>query len=932
MKAKSKKTLKLDKRSYILFAVIGLLLIATILLIQTRFKKDMRLSDDGFAIVSGTVTESLSADPNDYEAVISETVSLYEFKALDYFYTQSKYFYLGEDKKTQIDTSYPLYMKNGTALQLMNSNGVLFDEDYEEVTTIKGLYIQDGYTFNANGEQVDPMKFLFLELNNGNFINLAEISYEEKNKEYDINANSIVHFEDDYFSYYEYEDGTLLYKFRISVKDDTVLTVNGVSHTYDELLKLLGLRSDKPMFDVDEPETEEPSEPETESATDETIENETLAPEEESETASEEEETSQSDIIEEPTQGDNNGNQNSPGVRPDSMRPDKGDKDDNSTPPQKVPEYVKPVVNVTAPFEGRVYRLVGEIEVIDPAKRIDSKKLVQFEVYELDKKGNRTLVTRSYNSGSGKVVLGGGSIKPEKEYIVVGFFTYNNEYDQSIIEPLGEWTVKTKGIDTLGSITLTHEQKVTYSDRIELVNVSFTEDSDEEAIYGINNTAGITFIVRNEAGNKEITRKTLANSDVTNFKRKAQLVVSSLAVLEAKTTYSYEFVIEDYFGNELKLNNETGKAVTCNNKPKASLSVETNEIGNVQIKVGVKDVDAAVITSENSSTECDIYLVIMKNAYGITSLDDENLVAYHKLSSSEYSYSEQGGLVVEDLLVTFNSLDLDEGLYAAVYCDYDLDNFAGPQRFMNVGQLKFTTKGLSSLGRIYVDVVFDETNLKHDSVPISYTLNLASTNPELSKLIVGFETDVVGGAGDDKEVYNTLGFSKTSISTDVSYVYEAFRNGDTVTYNAHDLESMTTYNLEPRIYLEYNGKVYDTVTVVLSKTSFKTLRKPAEVVVDNLLFAAGTLVFDATVNDPDETIIGPSGDKVVVNLYTTAGDFVRATRIEKNQSNPETITFTGLDVGKQYELRFMAVEYNEGYSNATYVSNHIIIGKLNNLL
>ena len=112
-KAKTKKPLKLDKKSYILFAIIGILLIAVILLIQTRFKKDMRLSDNGFAIVSGTVTNSLNADPNDIEAGISETVSMYEFKALDYFYTQSKYYYLGEDKKTQIDTSYPIFMKNG---------------------------------------------------------------------------------------------------------------------------------------------------------------------------------------------------------------------------------------------------------------------------------------------------------------------------------------------------------------------------------------------------------------------------------------------------------------------------------------------------------------------------------------------------------------------------------------------------------------------------------------------------------------------------------------------------------------------------------------------------------------------------------------------------------------------------------------------------
>ena len=923
MKTVKKKKLKLDKRSYILLALIGVVLIGVLLVVQTRFKKDMRLSDDGFAIISGTVTDSLSADPNSYDANISETVNMYEFKALDYFYTQSKFYYLGEDKKTKIDISYPIYMKHGTALQLVDNSAILFDEDYEEVVTYRGLILQGGHSFNINGEQADPMKYLFVELNNGNYINLEEIYYEEKDREYDINVNSIIHFEDDYFSYYEYEDGVLLYKYRISVNDDTILNVGGVDRTYDELMKLLKRRSEVPDFDVDipEPETEPPTvEVPTEDGENSEIEDGTETEtetgiEEETESDSEEEDVTDSSDEEE-------GDKVSPGVRPDTMRPDKNTNDSDEA-PEKVEEYVKPIVNVLQPFTGNVYRIVSEIEVIDPTKRIDKKRLIQFEVYEVSN-GKETLVTRGYCSGSGKVVLGGGSVKPETEYRVVGFFTYNDEYNVSQVEQLGEWNVKTKSIDTLGTIELAHQQNVTYSDRIELENVSYVEGSDEEAIYGINTTGGITLVVKDKNGNKTITQKILASSDITNFKRNARLVVSTLAVLEAKTTYQYEFVVLDYFGNELKLENETGYAITCNHAPKASIKIPTNEIANVQFEINIEDVDAAGIPSENDSSKCDVYVVLTSNSQTVSSLDDDSVITYYKLREGEYSYSEETGITVNNLVVTFDSLDLDAQMFASVYCDYDLQNKAGAQRFKHIGQLKFTTTGLSSLGRIYVDVVFDEENLTHCSLPITYKLNTISTNPELSKLIVGFSVDVVGGAGDDAMTYDTMGFDKTSITGDGQFAYNKFKSGENLSYTAKNLESMTSYNLVPTMHLEYNGKVYSNVPVTLSKSTFKTLRKPAEVVLEDLLFAAGTLVFDVTVNDPDETIIGASGDKVVVNLYTTSGEFVQATRILKNLDEPQTVTFNDLDVNKKYELRFMAVEYNEGYSNATYKSNYII--------
>ena len=81
------------------------------------------------------------------------------------------------------------------------------------------------------------------------FVNFDNITYSLKGEKLDINENSLVHFDADYFSYYEFEKGQLLYKYCLSVTDTFKIKVGTVEYTYDELLKLLGLRSDYPDFE-----------------------------------------------------------------------------------------------------------------------------------------------------------------------------------------------------------------------------------------------------------------------------------------------------------------------------------------------------------------------------------------------------------------------------------------------------------------------------------------------------------------------------------------------------------------------------------------------------------------------------------------------------------------------------------------------------------
>lgn len=928
VKKVNKKTL--DKRNYFFFALIGVILIGILMILQTRFKEYFRLNNDGFAVVSNTVTEYLSLNPNEED--VEELVSMHSFEALEYLYTQGGKYFLGDKKKVEIDTSYPVYMNQGAVLQLLESTGVLYDENYDKETTYQGLYIEGGYAYNLDGEKADAAKYVFLGMNNGNFVNFEPISYDLKNEEFDINENSLVHFEADYFSYYEYEKGELVYKYCISVNDSFKLRVGNKEYTYDELLKLLGLRSEYPSFeglgkedDEEDAETLEDIEVETDTEPAATVEIKKPKPEAATPPSA-------------PTPGSGKENSNtSPGVRPDDIvRPGTGPGETEQQ-PDKVENYEQPQVVINS-VTANVYRLFVDATIYDPADRIDTTKYVRFEVYEVDADGKEQLAMRSYRRGEGRdtTVLGGGAIKPETTYRVKANYTYYDEYDKAQYVDLGVYEVTTGSFDDLTEITLTHEQGTSYNNRIEVANFGYNEAlTDSELVYGINTYGGIKFIVKNKATGEEVTNRTLTVGEISNFKLNKGVTLTSLSTLKAKTEYQYEFEAEDYFGNKITLINNIGYAMTSNNAPTATVVESLNEIGKIGLSLSIEDIDAAAVPSLSETDPedaCDVYFILTKEdpaRYNYASFEEMEeagvIVAYQKLDASQYTYDTENGISAKDVYMEFTGLKLGEKFFASVYGDYDLSNRKGPQYFKNIGQMSFKTTDLNSLGKIYVTADFDTANLTYKSLPMSFHLNKESTNDQLENLITGMKIDVVrgSGVGDDASIDASFYFDETTLAADdVTKVLDMFKDS-AVSYLADNLQSMTEYQLKATVYARYEDNVYE-ITPQLSNYAFKTLRKPAEVTVQDLLFAAGTLIFDVKVADPDGTIIGISGDKVVVQLYTREGEFVKTVRVEKDLEEWQTVTFNNLDPTQKYQIRFIAVEYNEGYTNATYVSNQIL--------
>lgn len=971
---------------------IGAAVIVILLLLQTKFKIFMRLEESGYAIAGNEVKQTLMLNPEEVEGDVD--FQYYRFEALDYIYQRGNKYYMGEKRKQEIDLGFPLYVNGGAGILFTGNSGTLFDVDYEEAAPYAGLVVSDKIAYNPGGSRADGTEYLFCGLPNGLFINLDSVVYEDRGEMREIDRNSIIYFTEEYFAYSEQNGGAGKYQVCRSISDTDLVTVNGEELTYHELLLRLHVITDKKVRPTQAPEAPTPTPIPTAAPTIDPMERESDKDREEADEAKEKETKEKKERSSIPrtrisgksaaagSSGSRAGGskQKRPGsqlsskvpteqpprgTRPDHMRPDK-----NKPAQPIVQDYVKPTAAVNGVTAG-VYRIVLDVDVNDPARRLHQLRKVQFEFYEVGADGKETLVYRTYTGASNhKLTAGDGSIKPSTTYRVNGYFTYYDEYDNMIVESipldhiLPDSRITTGSFDSLGVIDLGNPVPDYYYDRyLELPRVQYAEGSDEEAVYGINRSAGIKLIVEGNSllGSKSET--IIDGATISSFKNHVAAAFCSAANLTPKSQYRFTIEAVDYFGNKLTLINCTGEFETCKSRPVGNLEIKVNKLGDLQMQVNVTDPDESAIPVTEGSPDYDFYLVYSTVRSEIDPVTKEECDAYlakggpveggkaafvYKFNSSEYLNAD-GKIEIDQIVGTAN-LDLNQRYFAYLYCDYNLNNKKGDVRFGEIANLNFTSASLSSLGDIFVKV--DIANVKAHSATIAYTLNTDRTVDELEKLLSSVRFEIVRTNGEEEITDSYIQFDTDAMTafsaydhgTNVSpipFPWSKAQNDDgtdaapksvmmdasffdgTLSADQHELRSMTDYAIVPVIKATYNGKEYD-MNVRLTSSSFKTLKEPATVEVENLLLAAGTLRFNVRINDPDGAIVGNSGHMVRMNLYQQDGTFVTALRIPKNTEDFQEIEIKDLGANNRFKLTFIAVEYNEGYSNSSYESNKIL--------
>lgn len=1002
---------------------LGAIVIIILLLLQTRFNIFLELDNNGYAIQDKTVKTLLLSNPDEF--VVEDTVPLCAFKPLDNIYTRANSYYLGEDKKTQIDITFPMLVNGGAGVWFIDDSSTLFDVNYDEFSTYHSLEVSKRIAYNPGGDRADADEYLFAGLRNGFFINLDSFKYDYNGSEREVALNSYIYFTKDYFTYCEQDGDKMIYQIARNMPQSGVVTVNGEELTYHQLLVNLHVISDKvgakgpePGFDevLDEPiPTPEVLDTVRDVASGD--EGNSINTDDNKKTDKEKSpkkndaEASRSASGNKPSsskgssskssggasgsggsKGSSSGNR---GVRPDSARPDKKDDDDG---PHKKPVigYVKPTVQITGTEEG-IYRLMLDVKVSDPASRIDKLRKVQFEFYEQLPDGKEKLATRTYTGGNGRVTAGDGLIKPDTTYRVNVYFAYYNEYDQKITESVASNIMMTTGsLSDLGVVKFKSgvidgidymSTPIYYDSYLKIDNVAYEKSGSaaevkaiEEAVYGID-PRKFTVTIRNYDTGSVVLSAPVDSSTVNLFKRGATVSLTSASGLQSNSHYKYEITAEDFLdpSHPIVLENNTGEFYTCKARPQGRLELTKNEIGRVNFKLEVTDAEAASIKPADSSdtNKRDIYLVISteknRELSGTVSIwpecvkyinngnqrvpatdtTPEGKVHYmYKLAPGDYTVDSEGKVTANLASLTndITNLDLDQNYYAYLIADFDLQN-NGPKIYQGqIGESEFTAAGLSSLGNIYVNVEIG--NVTAHGVNIEYSLNETRTNDVLQELLHDVKFDIVRTNGDEQVTDSSVTFNDEWIKKFTGYEYI----GGVWTYN-HDniaplfmddkffdksmyvegsdiqytLNSMTDYRIVPDIKATYNGKKYD-MRVILSKSTFKTMKEPANVIVKDLIFAGGTLKFKVRVDDKDDAITGNSGHVVVMNLYDYGLHLKKSIRIPKNTPpleegvDPGFIqeVFSGLDPSQNYFINFIAVEYNEGYSNATYKSNEVL--------
>ncbi|MCR5145498.1 MAG: hypothetical protein K6B67_09420 [Lachnospiraceae bacterium] len=943
--------------------LLGVVAIGLLLLLQTRYKDYTTVVDDGYAVPAEQVERFLYADPD--TKITDDRVELCKFKADGQIYSRGDSFYIGEDK-AKIDLKYPMYINSGEGIRINHNEGSLYDLGFNPRETIPGMAVIGGVAYNSGGERADATTFTFYQIGDGIFINLVPFTYNDGEKDREIKADSICYFTENYMTYMEYDDGELVYQIAKNLSSDMVMGYKdedgrGYDIAYSDMLKRLGVISDKefgPGVPVDPQTFMEGNNIEATEDEEEDSKTSTAKPAVEDQGEPEQPEPAAAPTGVEVNQNTNTSEEAAPrtipegenrGVRPDSARPDK-----TPAQPREKDEltYVEPVVTVKNITAG-VYRISTEMTVYDPTTRIDQFNKVQIEYYEVNPGDNsEKLVYRQFTTSSRGVVAGEGNIKPDTSYRVKIYYSYKDEEGVSHqVIKTDDTYVTTGSVSEVGQVALKTGSEgnvrynhipVYYDTYLQLVNMTCDADAtDAEALYGINSKSGITVTVK--SGNKTF-KKDLSGSEISNFKRGTVISMDSVHTLSPNSSYTYEITAKDFFGNDIVLTNNTGSFDTCKSRPTGTIDLEHNSIGDVRLKFALSDEEESIVTNANG--EKDIYLVVSAQAEDRYAMENTTLWEacqdyidngnkrvradeasgraegqihwLYKMKPSEYLNSS-GEVEFSNFEKTIKDLDLNHRYYVYILTDYDLNNNGGVVSHGISGDLNFRTESISALGIANIVLTYNEVG--HEYADITYRMNTTTTAEDLRDLVTSIKFDVVSTDGDEPAVIATTEVPTTAASGETDLDAFVERNGAThgdITSRVTGLESMTTYKVKPTVVVTYNQKEYE-VDVNVNKDTFTTCKTPATVEVTNVLLAGGTLDFDVIVKDPDGSIIGNSSDYVLVNIYNSRNSFVKALRIEKNKQLNETIT--GLDVGMAYTLSFIAVDYNEGFTNATYVSN-----------
>ena len=529
-------------------------------------------------------------------------------------------------------------------------------------------------------------------------------------------------------------------------------------------------------------------------------------------------------------------------------------------------KYIKPEVTVEE-FTAEVYSAKSTLTIKDKEKRI-----IEAPTFEIYKEG-KIYLRRIFNT-SGEIQITG--LVPDTEYEIIGKYIYLNEENKKIENTFYKGKIKTKGYGSLGAITLEKEEGEIYSNKIQIKNLKITSNINAEAVKGINK-------IELETGN---IKTVLKNNQVNELLQGKEITIESSEGLKSNSKVDYKIKFYDKKGKELKVENNAGKTRTSKQEPKVRITVNKQDI--VTVTLGIK------LTNKDK--------VLLKNyKYSIAKSNGE-IVKEKKLSENENE-------------IELDDLDQNQYYKITIYADYDLEDNKGTKENIELGNLVFATKPISTLGSLELKVENKETTNK--SAKIEYKIDEENTDKRLIQILNELTIKIVESKENEEEnasesernrnIENTM-YTHTLTGEEI----KKLQLGETKEINYEQLKSNTTYKIEITGKVEL-GNTKEEIPITYAYNKFTTLKIPAKIEIKNQFVTGNLIDLDVRIEDTDKSVLN---EKVRIELRDEKNNLINLQEIETNK-NYVRKTYEKLEENKKYKLSFYADQYNEGSTDET---------------
>jgi len=837
------------------FLIIGLMAIITaislIYFIFLKYSPIMNFKYEGYAVKGKEITENLLGASKHSEASDTQNsnandndknIDLAKIEEQGTIFKKLGTYFIGNKEKTEIDLSYPIYINDKNTIYNLSQDITLISKDFEKVAGYPNISIADGKVYNGNSlERADSKEYIFAKTEEGIYINLKEIKINTTANEYVVPVNSLIVFEENEIKYYVIQNNTLIfnkindidYNSQVTIKNIEDNATNNLStqkvdriYNYEELLTRLEI-IENAKNDVENSQEEIIKEDTTENPKETNIENETTPSEDKQE--------------EQLPENDEEGGQEN--------------------------KYIKPEVTAEE-FKAEVYSAKSRLHIKDSAGRI-----IEAPTFEIYKDGK--IYLRRIFKVSGEIQITG--LVPDTEYEIVGKYIYLNEENKKIENTFYKGTIKTKGYEALGAITLTKEEGEIFSNKIQIKNLKITSDINAEEVKGINQveieTGEIKTVIKNDKVNELLQGK--------------EVTIESSEGLKSNAKVGYKIRFYDKNGKELKVENNEGKSKTSKQKPTVRVAIKEQDI--VSVTLGLRLTNKDKVKLENYK-----YVVTKPNG---------EIVKEERLSENERE-------------IKLEDLDQNQYYKITIYADFNLNDNKGVKEKEEIGNLVFATKPIATLGSLELKVENKETTNK--SAKIAYKIDEERTDKRLIQILNELTIKIVEEQKNPEEnaqKEDNIIYTNTLAGKEIKNL----QLGETKELNYEQLKSNTTYKIEITGNVEL-GNTKEEVPVTYTYNKFITLKIPAKVEIKNQFVTGNLTDLDIRIEDKDNSVLN---NKVRVELRDEKSNLIDLQEIETNKEYVRK-TYEKLEENKIYTLSFYADQYNEGSTDETYKINYLI--------